>query len=200
MNDAHRFLRSRRSVRRFEPQPVPRATLHRILETATYAPSAHHRQHWRFVVLETPEAKTRLADAMGAEFERDLTVDGLNLADMQAQVARSRNRILGAPVAIVLCFDSSVGDDYADADRQRAEWLMGAQSAALAGLQLLQAAHAEGLGGVWTCGPLFAPEAVRRALGIPSRWEPQALMLIGHPAQIPAPRLRKPVEEVTVFL
>lgn len=200
MNEAHRFLRSRRSVRRFTSQPVARDTLFCILETATYAPSAHHRQHWRFVVLETSEAKTRLANAMGAEFERDLTDDGLNLADVHAQVARSRNRILGAPVAIVLCFDSSAGDDYADETRQRAEWLMGAQSVALAGLQFLQAVHAEDLGGVWTCGPLFAPEAVRRALKIPSRWEPQALILIGHPAQIPAPRPRKPVGEVTVFL
>ena len=102
MNEAHRFLRSRRSVRRFEPKPVSRVILHRILETATYAPSAHHRQPWRFVVLKTIDAKTRLADAMGSAFERDLTLDHLSSAEVETQVARSRSRILDAPVAIVL--------------------------------------------------------------------------------------------------
>lgn len=200
MNAAHNFLRTRRSVRRFTPQTVPRAVLLRILETTTYAPSAHHRQPWRFIVVETPAVRQQLADTMGAEFERDLTADGLNLAAVQTQVERSRNQILQAPVAIVLCFDSSIGDDYTDEIRQHAEWQMGVQSATLAGLQLLQAAHAEGLGGVWTCGPLFAPEAVRTSLAIPSQWEPQALIFLGYPAEIPEPRPRRSVEAVTVFL
>ena len=38
---------------------------------------------------------------------------------------------------------------------------MGTQSVALAGLQLLLAAHAEGLGGTWICWPLFAPDETR---------------------------------------
>lgn len=200
MNAAHNFLRTRRSVRRFTPQTVPRAVLLRILETATYAPSAHHRQPWRFVVLESDAARARLADAIGAAFERDLIADHLSPAEVQARVVRSRSRIMGAPVVIVLCFDPAVGDAYADTVRQHAEWQMGVQSVSLAGLQLLQAAHAEGLGGVWTCGPLFAPEAVRASLAIPSQWEPQALIFLGSPAAIPGPRPRRPVEAVTVFL
>ncbi len=196
----HSFIRSRRSVRRFLAQDVPRELLERILETATWAPSSHNRQPCRFVVLATRESRQRLAEEMGADFRRDLLADGLPGQDVERQVTRSQNRVKEAPVAIVLCLDPADQDLYPDADRQRAEFLMGVQSVALSGGTLLLAAHAEGLGGVWVCAPLFAPEAVHRALGLPQAWIPQGILLIGFPARIPEPRLRKPVQEVAIFL
>ena len=200
MNTLHGFLRSRRSVRRFLPRPVPRGILERIQETATWAPSAHHRQHWRFAVLTTTEAKARLADEMSADFRRDLVRDGVAPDEVERRVERSRRRILDSPVSVVLCLDTSLGDDSQDERRKRVEYTMGVQSVALAGLQLLLAAHAEGLGGVWTCGPLFAPDAVRRALDLPAHWEPQALFFLGYPAEAPEPRPRRPLAEVARFL
>ncbi len=190
----HAFLRSRRSVRRFASRPVPESVVRRLLDTARWAPSAHNRQPWRWVVLHTPAARTRLADAMSAAFRRDLEADGLPPADIAARVARSRTRLLTAPVALLLAADLSVGDAYPDPARQQAEATMLIQSTALAGLQLLLAAHAEGLGGVWTCGPLFAPEAVRQALDLPAAWAPQALFYLGYPAHTPEPRPRQPLD------
>jgi len=87
-------------------------------------------------------------------------------------------------------------DVYPDARRAAAERMMAIQSTANAGLQLLLAAHAEGLGAVWTCGPLFAPEAVRSALKLPERWEPQAMFFVGHPSEAPRPKQMKPIESV----
>ena len=66
------FLRSRRSIRRFRPDPLPAAVIRRILETATYAPSAHNNQPWRFAVVTDLSVKARLAEAMAADFRRDL--------------------------------------------------------------------------------------------------------------------------------
>jgi nitroreductase len=106
---------------------------------------------------------------------------------------------MGAPVAILLCLDATLGDTYGDERRQQSEYLMGVQSVALAGGQLLLAAHAEGLGSVWTCAPLFAPEAARRALELPAHWQPQALLLLGFPATIPPPRPRRPFDEIALF-
>lgn len=194
------LLRTRRSVRRFLTRPVPQDVLERILEAATWAPSAHNRQPWRFAVLLTPEAKTRLAVRMGAEFRRDLLSSGLTPDKADAQVIRSRNRIREAPVGILLCLDPSVGDAYPDPDRQQAEFLMGTQSVAMAGGTLLLAAHAEGLGGVWICAPLFASLAARQALDLPEEWQPQALLLLGYPEKIPNPRQRRPVGEIARFL
>jgi len=48
-----------------------------ILATATFAPSAHNRQPWRFAVITTQDVKEKLATAMAADFERELT-DSLN--------------------------------------------------------------------------------------------------------------------------
>lgn len=187
-------------MRRFRPDPLPPAVLTRILETATFAPSAHNRQPWRFVVLTAPEAKARLAEAMGAVFRCDLEKDGLPEAEIAARLERSHRRILQSPVAIVLCLDTTAGDTYPNETRQRAEYLMGVQSVAMAGNTLLLAAHAEGLGGVWVCAPLFAPQAARRTLDLPESWQPQALLLLGYPAETPQPRPRRGLAEVARFL
>lgn len=199
MNNYHQYLRTRQSVRRFEARPVSRETLEQILETATHAPSAHNRQPWRFAVLTTDEAKNRLAEAMGAEFRRDLAADGLPPEEVEAQVNRSEARIRQAPVSVLLCMDPTVGDEYPDPARRQAELTMAMQSTAMAGYALLLAAYAEGLGGVWMCAPLFAPDAARRALDLPAAWQPQGLILLGYPAKIPRPRGRRPFGEVTLF-
>lgn len=193
------WLHSRRSVRRFQPRPVPDEVVRSILVAATWAPSAHHRQPWRFAVLASPPARARLAQALGDAFRQDLHADGLSPGEAEAQVARSRQRIQEAPLAVLLCQDLAVGDSYPDAARQQSEHWMGIQSVALAGGHLLLAAWAEGLGGVWMCAPLFAQAAASQALDLPGSWQPQALILLGYPAKIPAPRPRKPVDEVTLF-
>jgi len=194
------FLRSRRSVRHFLPEPVPQEIVERILETSIYAPSAHNRQPWRYVVVQSREAKLKLADQMGASFRRDLKADGVSEAKVEEQVERSRCRILEAPVVAVLCLDLADMDVYPDERRRKAEKIMAVQSAALAGGTFLLAAHAEGLGGVWVCAPLFAPEAVRQALDLPAGWEPQGMLLIGFPAKISEFRPRKAIGEVSRFV
>lgn len=183
--DLHTFLRTRRSIRRFKPDPVPDPVIQSILSTATYAPSAHNRQPWRFVVLTDQAAKTRLAEAMAQDFERDLLRDGVAAEKIQAQVKRSKERINAAPVAILLCLDMREMDSYSDEKRRQAERMMAVQSVAAAGLQLLLAAHAEGLGGVWVCSPLFAQETIQKTLELPEAWEPQGMFYIGYPDELP---------------
>ena len=192
----HAFLRSRRSIRRFQSQPIPEDAVDRMLATAVCGPSAHNRQPWRFCVLKSPGARSRLADAMAADFRRDLLADDLPIADVNTRVEQSRSRIVSSPLVIVLCMDMSEMDTYPDARRQEAERIMAMQSTAAAGLQLLLAAHAEGLGSVWTCGPLFAPQVVQQALGLDGAWEPQAMFFIGQPEQPPREKTIKSLESV----
>jgi coenzyme F420-0:L-glutamate ligase / coenzyme F420-1:gamma-L-glutamate ligase len=194
------FMRSRRSVRRFKAEAVPPEVVDRILETALWAPSAHNRQPWRFAVLQEKYGKARLAESMGAEFRRDLERDGLAPEDVEAQIERSRRRILEAPLVIVLCLDPSELDTYPDPARGRAEHIMAIQSVAMAGGALMLAAHAYGLGSVWMCAPLFAPAAVTAALDLPPTWQPQGMVLAGYPEQIPEPRPRRPLGEITRYI
>jgi F420 biosynthesis protein FbiB-like protein len=197
--ELHGLIRSRRSVRRFTGQAVSRATIQRILQTASHAPSAHNRQPWRFAVLAKPASKADLATAMAVDYRRDLAADGLPGGEVEARLDRSGNRIKQAPVVVVLCMDTSEMDTYPDARRAEAEHVMAIQSTANSALALLLAVHAEGLGAAWSCAPLFAAAAVKAALNLPSGWEPQALFLIGHPAEKPKPRARKPLQDIVIF-
>ncbi|RPH57981.1 MAG: nitroreductase family protein, partial [Chloroflexi bacterium] len=86
--DQHQFLRSRRSIRKFQPRPVDADVLTRLLETATHAPSAHNRQPWRFAVLTHPGPKSRLSDLLAADFRRDLAADGLPEPEIEARLQR----------------------------------------------------------------------------------------------------------------
>ena len=199
MENIRTFLRTRRSIRRFKTDPVPDSVLRDILHTATFAPSAHNRQPWRFIVLTDSSAKTHLSDAMAEEFQRDLEKDNLPPEEITKRVNKSRERITGAPIVVILCVDMSEMDNYPDERRKKAEYIIGIQSAANAGMQLLLAAHAEGLGGVWVCSPMFAQEIVQEALNISKQWEPQAMFLLGYPLEIPAFRGRKAIEEVMKF-
>lgn len=136
-------------------------------------------------MIVNPAVKSRLAEAMAQDFERDLVRDNIHLEKIQAQIKRSKDRITSAPVAIILCLDMSEMDSYPDEKRQQAERTMAVQSVAAAGLQLLLAVHAEGLGGVWVCSPLFTPETIRKMLDLSEQWEPQAMFYIGYPDKVP---------------
>lgn len=175
-------IQGRRSIRRYTEQPVPPDLVNRLLEAATWAPSAHNRQPWRFAVLNTPEVRAQLAAAMGEQLRADLTADGAAPELIERDVSRSYSRISGAPLAIVVCLSMADMDRYPDARRNEAEYLMAVQSVAMAAQNLLLAAHAEGLGACWMCAPLFCPDVVRQTLHLPADWQPQALITLGYPA------------------
>jgi F420 biosynthesis protein FbiB-like protein len=179
---------------------VPDSVIERILTTAIYAPSAHNRQPWRFVIVHDKTVRARLASDMAQDFERDLRRDGVTEEKIAAQVRRSKERILSAPVAILLCIDMGEMDSYPDERRQLAERTMAIQSAAAASLQLLLAAHAEGLGGVWVCSPLFAQETIQKTLNLSPSWEPQGMFFIGYPGANPDVRERKDIESISLYL
>lgn len=138
---------------------------------------------------------------MAADFERDLLRDGVPPEKIHSQIKRSKDRLTSAPVVILLCLDMSEMDSYPDEKRQRAERMMAVQSVAAAGLQLLLAAHAEGLGGVWVCSPLFTQETIQESLKLPNSWEPQGMFYVGYPVEeIPEARERKSIENISLFM
>ena len=199
-SDLHTLIRTRRSVRRFTDQAVPTELVERIIETATYAPNAHNRQPWRFIVLTSEESKSTLAESMGTDFRQTLLAEGRSLQQANTQVRRSRDRITQAPVAILVGLDTTTLDEYDDPNRQQGELTMAVQSVAMAGSYLLLAAHAEVLGAVWICAPLFTPHTIQETLKLPRDWLAQGMLLLGYPSKILPPKSRYPIETVTTFL
>jgi F420 biosynthesis protein FbiB-like protein len=196
--DFFEIIRGRRSVRAFRPEPLSRAQVEAVLEAARWAPSPHGRQPWRFAVVEAPAARLRLAEAMGAEWRRQLALDGQDADTIALRYRKSHERITGAPVVIVPCLYLDDLDVYPDAERQAAETTMAVQSLGCAVQNMLLAAYAQGLDGGWMCAPLFCQEAVRAALGLAPALHPHALIPLGYPAQEPVRRPRRPLEELVV--
>ena len=54
---------ARRSIRKYDPTPIPREHLHEILRVTGLAPSPWNLQPWRFVVVEETTMKSKLQEA-----------------------------------------------------------------------------------------------------------------------------------------
>lgn len=191
-------LRARRSIRAWQERPIPRETLERILEAATWAPSADNVQPWRFIVLQGAR-KQELA-ALLRRFVDGLQ-PGLNpvLWVHRFGLRRSADMIERAPAVITAWAMAGPGDLrvrlVAQGDLTPLfTWTMMVQSVAAAVQNLLLAAHALGLGAVWMGYPNLASREIQAWLG--AEGELQATVALGYPAESPAPRRRKPVRDV----
>lgn len=150
---------SRISVRNYTSSLVSSDQATAILHAAMSAPSGVNRQPWEFIVVDLPDLLSRLADA-------------LPYAKMTAH----------APMAIVVCGNKERFLDGVDGT-------LWEQDLSAASENILLAAHAVGLGGVWTCiyphEERIAP--VRSILNIPDNLIPFNLIPIGVPANSHAP-------------
>ncbi len=162
-------IQGRRSIRKFDPSvPVSRDEVNKLLQAAVRSPSAGNAQPWHFVVVLNSSLRQGLAAAaMG-----------------QAFVAQ-------APVVIVVCADlARARKSYG----QRGEELYCLQETAAAVQNLLLSAHAEGWGACWVGA--FDEHRVTELLKLPPKLRPVALVPLGYPAEAPAARPRRSVDEV----
>jgi nitroreductase len=117
------LLKSRRSIRRYRPDPVPEEMVEQLLEAGRWAPSASNRQPWAFVVVRDEAIRQQVARHSAYYFVR------------WAHVGE-------APLLIVLC-----GDARNPVYRQFLH-----EDVGLAGSQIMLQAHALGLGTCWIGG------------------------------------------------
>jgi nitroreductase len=89
-------------------------------------------------------------------------------------------------------------DSYSEELRNQGEKTIATQSLALAGGNILNSAHAEGLGAVWVCAPLFKPVEVSQALKLEAHLEAQAIILLGFPAMQPKQKTRRKLDQVVI--
>jgi F420 biosynthesis protein FbiB-like protein len=195
------FLEARRSIRAFTDEPVDRATLDALVEAACIAPAPHHSRPWRFVVVDTAEAKEKLATGMGAAWRADLAGDGVPPTRVDELVDASHRKITGAPALVLGCLTWDGLDRYPDESRQRAEFGMALLSLGAAVENLMVAAPEHGLASCWVAAPIFCPEAARDALSLPAEWLPHAMVVLGHPDPAYGGRVRPevPLEDLRAF-
>ena len=186
-------LRARRSVRKYLDKQVPEELIREVLEAARWAPSAHNAQPWRFIVLADPQAKRRLAETMADTWASEAAKEGVYIEPKTFKLRVER--FVNAPALVLACFCMDGMAKLPDDEKQRIERDLAMQSLAAAVQNMLLAAHSLGLGTCWFCAPSFCKQTVRETLEIPKEVEPEALIMLGYPAEEPAAPVRKPLDE-----
>jgi len=185
----------RRSIRAYEPGPVPAEDLAEILRVTALAPSAFNLQPWRFVVVEDAEIKQRLSGAAYNQRQVGGAPAVLVLyTDMRDALARV-DEVLHPGMDAVQRAGAREGvlrRFAAMDDAQREAW--GAEQGHIALGFLLLAAESHGYQTSTMAG--FDGEAVKTLLGLPEHVRVLALVAIGRGVEEGFPHHRHPVERI----
>jgi len=210
MFDLPAWILARRSVRRFRPEPVPRALIERSVAAAGYAPSASNRQDWLFNVVDCPERLRAFdADFREAADARIASAQvGLDGGSAARETADAEWRgILGgfrwgdAPVAVAVSCKPPPSFLLVGRSPEEAMVVSGSfASAAMAAQNFMLAATDAGLGTCCFTAPLVAPDVIRRHFDVPARRALVCLLAVGFPDESPAPPLRRPLETILRYV
>ena len=190
-------MRERRSIRRFRPENLPEGTLDRLMEAARWAPSASNRQAFRFMAIEQPETRARMAELVRAAVRT--SVERLPAEERAAAAAYTEDfvRFEHAPLVLVAYYRTgNVLGERLGLPPERDVGAIASVSAAI--MNLLLAAHALGLGACWMTGPLVAGSELETYLGIPSGWILSAVMPVGFPDENPPAPARRSTSHLLV--
>ena len=163
-------IMTRTSIRNFTGDPVSKEQLETILKAGMAAPTAMNGQPWRFVVVTD---KDKIASVFGAGPRNSMFTTAGAVIVVCGQTTAMR-KPFGQP-------------DGPETEQPNMFWYEDCSAAAE---NILLAAHALGLGAVWTAGypaqERIAPIAA--ALGIPEKVVPLCIIPVGVPAESPAPK------------
>ncbi len=166
-------IKTRRSIRKYKPDPVEEEKLQAVLEAARWAPSWANTQCWEFVVVTNPKTKSRLAE----------TLTSWN---------RAFDAVKNAPVVIAACAKLGLSGFW------KGEPMAGKENfymfdVALALQNLTLAAHSLGLGTLHV-GAFDAKKAAE-ILGVPTGVNVIELIPLGYPLEVPNVPARKELKD-----
>ncbi|MCP4749342.1 MAG: hypothetical protein GY866_00475 [Proteobacteria bacterium] len=211
MEDIIDVLVSRKSIRRYLPDPVPDEMIDKILEAARWAPTGENYQPWRFIVIKDQQTRDRIGDLSKVGSGSRMTA-WYCLGHMQKRFEKiadpvKRAEVLRfmysgevsefckqAPVIIAVIGSLKVGSVDVPYDLSAATE------------NILLEAHSLGLGACWVHGPVATSrDAIKfkRILNIPeamSEYKVIAYVAIGWPAeQRKHPRPKLAMEELVYW-
>ncbi|MGH2374070.1 MAG: nitroreductase family protein [bacterium] len=205
-------MRTTFAAREFTGEPLPDATLFKILSNARFAPSGGNRQGWRVVIVRDRATREALAELTAPTARRYVaqvragenpwnTIDAsaVNQAtiDRTPVPARLTEPVLRAAVVLVICVDLRLvasTDQYLN----RVGIVSGASIYPFAWSILLAARH-EGFGGNITTLAVAQEPKVQDLLDIPRHIAVCAIMPLGRPVRQLRKLSRKPVREFAML-
>lgn len=194
-------LKSRRSIRRFKNKSVPRDVIYKLIEAASWAPSAGNRQNWEFTVVTSMSLKEKMAEAVRFEWNRLLERPNMSsIADSIREYSKHFDWFARAPVLVVLSAKSPEGfmnKMFGSADIDVAGTKT---SVAMAAENLMLAAHSTGIGSCCLTAPLAAHESIKTLLGLGARQVIVCLVALGYADEKPDRPPRKAQDSITRFM
>ena len=203
-----KLVQTRRSVRRFKPDPIPDEYIDKIIEVARFAPSGFNLQPWEFFVIRDPELKSAIVQIC-----RD---GGINMNKMEVTREAWQGQFKppatpdmpGGDFSVAPVFILCVGDARANiglpmyrrfSSPAKEEAFKGGLASAFLYLHL--AAASLGLGSQWvsSVSTPYAQCMISNLLGIPEGFEIYDMMALGYPAVPPAPRFIRDSKEITHY-
>jgi nitroreductase len=180
-------IRSRRSIPKMKPDPVPRELLEQLLDAAVWVPNHRLTEPWQFFVLQG-ESKRQFAE-IRRDFRRS-QLPNPDAPEVRPALEQVYQSTVETPVIIVVT--SHVTDD--PELREEDFWAtFGAAYAFMIG------AWAHGLGTYFRTGALRDRPRLRALLGIAQDRRILGVLYVGYPEAIPQ-RRRTPAREKTVWL
>ena len=183
-------IKTRRSVRKFKPTPVPDKDIRKIIDAARMAPTSGNQQPWKFLVLREKSSIAALKDAT-IENALEYYESNPDVAESEEafrkRVESMADAYFSAPVYIVVLTDNnSKYASYNDKDGP------------LAAGFLLLAARALGYGTVFITDSI--PESVTKAvLNIPDHYTRVCITPVGLPEEWPETPEKKALDEFIAY-
>ena len=209
--DLTEVMRTTFACRQFTEDDVDDATVHRILDSARFAPSGGNRQGNHVIVLRDKQVLEQLLPLIreGASIYTEqrrageapwqtihpTSVDEAAIrANPEEDSMRTRGTIVGAPVVLIVTLDLSVTASF-DKYLDRIGVISGASIYPFV-WSILLAARNVGLGGVLTTYLADKEPEVQQLLNIPSHHAVAALVPLGHPVKQLTKLTRASVEQI----
>ncbi|MFC1861439.1 nitroreductase family protein [Chloroflexota bacterium] len=191
------LVKRRRSIRKFQPKPIPDECLDKILEVAHYAPSGANSQPWEFVVVKDDEPKRRIIELIKEDDDKGRKIEMLR--EPELRFPRTPAGYFLAPVFIILCGDARLKDAYPLSSNDHRKSVIFYSSLANVFLYMTLAATTLDLGAQWVSAvnrPYIQP-FVKDMLAIPKELEIYDMLAVGYPDMRPKPRIVRDIEEMT---
>ncbi len=196
------IIHSTRAMRRLKPDPIPEATLKKIVDAGIRAPSGGNAQDWAFLLVRDPELKRFLRDYYWNTWQTLRAQSSLSSMEgippaqirMYNAAADLAAHLDEAPVILLAC----VEQEYPPVAplNKRASKLAVYGSIFPAVQNILLSCRALGIGATLTTIHSFFEDTLKQRLGIPESMEVAAMIPMGYPQGKFGPVSRRPVEEV----
>ncbi|MCP4544646.1 MAG: nitroreductase family protein [Chloroflexi bacterium] len=192
-NQANSFfdlVKTRRSVRKFKPDPIPEVHITQILDAARLAPTAGNRQPWKFLVIQDSQIIEQLKQACIQlrikEYIDEKELTPAEMKEVQGEVKAYYDDLFLAQLYVAILTDSNAPYSHYNL-----------HDGALAAGYLCLAARALGYGTVYMTESIYE-SATREICHIPDDYERVCVIPIGVPDDLKERRPKKSLEEVLV--